>query len=223
VTGKPQQLLSRAAVLVSQGAIDSMLAAASARALTLRLVDVTPGANITHHLREWAGEFTTTPDGPHGLLVTFKTPQAHKAASDALAGGIRGLFRVDRSSTAAAAAPAGAGSSSRAAAAASRRPAAAAAAAGSFQPGWLTVGGNKGRNAAAAAPAAPDPWADDDAGSRAGRCGALGASSAAVASAVPRCVVDDWEDEDSAAEVALPPRPAVQLEQHNMWDALTHE
>eukprot|EP00775_Hariotina_reticulata_P012539 gene12539-12672_t len=81
-SGAPTQLLSQAAVLVSQAAIDGMMAAAAAaRALTLRLTDVTPGANLSHHLREWAGEFKLTSDGPAAAMVTFDNPKAFKAAS----------------------------------------------------------------------------------------------------------------------------------------------
>lgn len=236
--GAPTQLLSRAAVLVSQAAIDGMLAAAAARALTLRLVDVTHGANISHHLREWAGDYVMTADGPDSFVITFTNPKSLKAASDTLAGGIRGLFRVERApgSAAAAAALAAAGStgggwgpssSSRTGAAgvssssskASTKPGpSTVAAAGGM--GWQVMSSSKSRSAAAATAAAPppDPWADDEPATTAGR-GAQRSTAAAAGAGAMQSVAEDWElalDTD----VAAPARPALKLDQQNMWAAL---
>jgi hypothetical protein len=247
-------------VLVSQAAIDGMLAAAAAKALTLRLVDATPGANISYHLREWAGDYVIHPDGADSYVVTFSNPKSYKSASDVLAGGIRGVFRVERgagsSATAAAAtaatAAAGGGSSSssgavaggwgpsasRAAAAGSssstkaggsRGPgsskASSAAAAAGGSAGWQVFSSSKGK-AAAAAPAAPppDPWADDEpsAGAQRSRTGPAAAAAAARGGVPQVKAVEDWEAA-LEGDVSLPPRPALDLDQRNMWEALGDE
>lgn len=219
-TGAPTQLLSQAGVLISQSAIDNMFKAAAANTLTLRLVDITPGANIAYHLREWAGEYKISNEGcPSGvMLVTFDDTKVFKACSDQLAGGIRGVFRVERGSGKPTAAAAAAGDGSSAAAAAARRRAAApkpAAAAPAAAAGWQTVSSSRNRSTAAAAVAAPppDPWADDDQSA----ASAAAAARSAAAAAAP--VVDDWE-EQLDAEVDVPRGPALKLEQRNMWDAL---
>jgi hypothetical protein len=232
-----------------------MLAAAAAKALTLRLVDVTPGANIPHHLREWAGAYTLTPDGPDSFTVTFTDPKTLRAVSDMLAGGIRGVFRVERGSAAAAAAAGSSGSSGTAAgvwgagggsssssssvkappAGGPKLPKAAglrsssvstAAAAAASVSGWQVIGSSKRSSAAAAVPAAamaPDPWADDEATTAAAR-GSNRLAAAAAGSVLPQCVADDWESAlDAERDVALPARPAVNLDQRNMWEALGDE
>lgn len=231
--GSPSQLLSRAAVLVSQSAIDSMLAGNPS--LTLRLVDVTPNCNISQFLREWTGEYRTQSDGHGTVLLTFDNPRSFKAASDALAGGVRGQFRVERRPAGAAAGAATTVASTMAAAhgctssSSGHTRASAPAPAGVFggitAAGWQTVSSssNKGRGADAPAAAAPDPWADDEplnsmqGSSRAGGAGGLGGGSG-----LQQHIVDDWESElDAVAEV--PQRPALQLDQRNMWEALAME
>ncbi|KAF6252974.1 hypothetical protein COO60DRAFT_478866 [Scenedesmus sp. NREL 46B-D3] len=188
--GAPTQLLSQAAVLISQSAVDAMLRglpANAAGAYTLRLVDVAPQAHLSHHLREWAGDYTLKTEAAGVVLLSFGSEKVYKAASETLAGGVRGVFRVERAPVGGRAAAAGgaaaagsssyrlpavpsqqqqhnqqrqSGSSSRAAAPAGAGSLAGAAAAA----GWQTVSAGKGRgaDAAAAAPLPPDPWADDD-------------------------------------------------------------
>lgn len=107
-SGVPTHLASFAALLVSQEALDRTKAAATPQNV-LRLVDVTPGANLQHYLREWSGEFKLNWEGSTTAVLTFDNPKSWKACSDVLGGGMRGVFRVDRSrnsATAAAAAPA---------------------------------------------------------------------------------------------------------------------
>lgn len=228
LAGAPTQLLSQAAILMSQSAIDNMLKASAQNALTLRLVDITPGANLTYHLREWAGEYKTTNDDSQSgsVTLTFDNPKVFKSCSDQLAGGIRGVFRVERGSSKTAAAAGadghhgcgGSSSSSSSLKPSVQRPAAAVTARSSSlaaapaAAGWQTI--SKGRAAAAAAaPSGPppvDPWADDD---------QAGAAAAAASSAAAAAVPDDWEEQLNN-DVDVPKGPALKLEQINMWAAL---
>lgn len=213
-----------------------MLKSAAANALTLRLVDITPGANLAYHLREWQGDYRMTNDGDASsgtVLLTFDDPKILRSCSDQLAGGIRGVFRVERGcgkSSAAAAVAGGtadgvAGSISNANAsssisssvkdkASSSRNASSGAAGSSSSSraaaGWQTVSSSKSKTTTAAA-AAPDPWADDESSLH------NGSSSAAAAGVT--AVVDDWEAGFSS-DVDVPKGPAMKLEQHNMWDVL---
>ncbi|WIA19674.1 hypothetical protein OEZ85_005603 [Tetradesmus obliquus] len=234
----PTQLLSQAAVLISQAALDAMLKGLpsnAAAAYTLRLVDVAPQAHLSHHLREWAGEYSLKTEAPGVVLLSFSSEKAYKAASETLAGGIRGVFRVERPAAAAAAgAVAGSSSSSsssyrlpavppqqqqqsgsKGGSSSSSRSAAPAGAGSLAAAGWQTVSAGKARggDAAAAAPP-PDPWADDE------KPSAAAAAAAAAAASMP--VADDWEAEEDVG-VEVPRGPALQLKQSNMWDALEAE
>ncbi|WIA19673.1 hypothetical protein OEZ85_005603 [Tetradesmus obliquus] len=237
-SGAPTQLLSQAAVLISQAALDAMLKGLpsnAAAAYTLRLVDVAPQAHLSHHLREWAGEYSLKTEAPGVVLLSFSSEKAYKAASETLAGGIRGVFRVERPAAAAAAgAVAGSSSSSsssyrlpavppqqqqqsgsKGGSSSSSRSAAPAGAGSLAAAGWQTVSAGKARggDAAAAAPP-PDPWADDE------KPSAAAAAAAAAAASMP--VADDWEAEEDVG-VEVPRGPALQLKQSNMWDALEAE
>jgi hypothetical protein len=68
----------------------------------VRLVDVAPGVDVGHFLRAWEGECAVeAPRGGGEALVRFSSEAARAAALDHLGGGIRGLFRVDRSNASA--------------------------------------------------------------------------------------------------------------------------
>lgn len=98
----PNRLLSHAAAALTDD--DVAVLQAQAVGHTLRLVDVSPSANIPHHLREWEGAYSMepssgTPDDDGCITVRFHSSAAMKAALTHLGGGIRGLFRVQRGGT----------------------------------------------------------------------------------------------------------------------------
>lgn len=214
--GAPQPLLSLAAVIGRAGggyaargstsasgssaAYAAAVAAASA-AGSLRLTDISPGVDVERHLWEWAGLYTLQPDGPGSALLHFSKPSAYTACSDALGGGVRGCFRVDRSYSAAgtggSSSGAGTGGTALAAASTSR---------------MTVLGRSKGAGrAASAAPRVPvlDPWDSDSDGATASQARQLRAGA------------------DGAQELAARRRDegasAAALAEPSMWEALLGE
>jgi hypothetical protein len=227
--GAPTQLLSLAALLVdapgaaagtSSGAAarGGFAAAAAAAApppeLTLRLVDIAPGVSVRGYLQAWEDQCrVVAQDGGRAALLVFTKATAARDCSNALGGGVRGAFRVER--------PPGAGR-----AAPQLTP---AAAAGPNDPSrWHTISargaGSGGGAPAAARAAAADPWADDAAGGRrAAAARPSGASSAAAAqpAAAGRLVLEDWEEAEASAAPDAPRRaPMRGLTGANPWAAL---
>lgn len=94
-SGAPTKLLSRVAAETSPQDLEQMTQAQPV--LTLRLIDIAPGANINHYLRSWAGEYTLHWTYADAAVLTFSSAAMLKSCSNCLAAGIRNVFRVDRS------------------------------------------------------------------------------------------------------------------------------
>ncbi|MEW5300308.1 MAG: hypothetical protein WDW36_003247 [Sanguina aurantia] len=175
---------------------------------SLKLVDLQPDVNLQFYLRTWAGDYELAWQSSSTALVTFNNATTFKSASDNLAGGIRGIFRVDRSTPQ------------------QNAPAAAAAAAAAAATGWAGVpapappgwqvwskGKSKGKapaggGADGTASAAPNGGGDSpgNSGNRVGRFVVPGASKAAPGAGGPSAVppaADPWDD----SEVKPPPAP----------------
>ena len=106
--GLPNRLLSRVAATVPDEEIAALVEAAAG--FPVRFVNVAPTADLHYYLRRWEGAYTTEWKGGAEATVRFAREADRTEALDAIGGGIRGLFRIDRQwrpRTAVAAVPAG--------------------------------------------------------------------------------------------------------------------
>ncbi|KAI3426465.1 hypothetical protein D9Q98_008832 [Chlorella vulgaris] len=94
-TGIPARLLSRVAPTVPPEQVAELLREAEGH--TLRFTDVAMSVDLSFYLRQWDGQYAVEWQGGDAAVVRFEREQDLKAALDALGGGIRGLFRIDRS------------------------------------------------------------------------------------------------------------------------------
>lgn len=100
----PERLLSQVALSLTSA--DMMLLTKPEAKYILRLKDIVSGANLHHYLHEWMGHYVLEYEDKErrSALVSFTNQGMLKACSDVLAGGVRGVFLVDRSRSFAAAA-----------------------------------------------------------------------------------------------------------------------
>ena len=238
LAGMPTQLLSLAALLVSESALSHASRTAATAASSLRLTDIPPGANLTYHLRQWEGQFQLHWEGTSTAVMTLPSPAVAKAVANALGGGVKGIFRVERVPASSSSSHAAAGGSSSSAAAVAgvdgrghppqhqqqqqqmpRRQqqkgggSARGGGGSSSNSNWQTVQGSSSSHLDPnhAPLGVPDPWADDESG--------VGGGRAAVGQMV---VAEDWE-EDLAGKPQLPARPTLQLAQENKWEVLPNQ
>jgi len=94
-TAIPSKLLSKMALTVSEKEILEMLEAAAG--FPIRFLDVAPTTNLQYYLRRWEPNFRVEWQGGSQATVTFEKEEEMKEALDAFGGGIRGLFKIDRS------------------------------------------------------------------------------------------------------------------------------
>jgi hypothetical protein len=93
--GLPARLLSRVAPTVGDEEVAALVRQAEGH--PLRLADVAPTADLGYHLRRWEGGLRVEWEaGGEAAVVRFDREADRAEALDALGGGIRGLFRVDR-------------------------------------------------------------------------------------------------------------------------------
>eukprot|EP00798_Chlamydomonas_sp_ICE-L_P026117 gene26117-11836_t len=227
--GAPQLKLSTMARNMDEEELAELEAATSAGGKTLKLFDVAPNADIERHLREWRGEYTISQYGSNASVI-FKHESHFRTASDLLAGGVRGLFRVERATAhsvapsfaalAAAAAPppciASSSTSAKAGWGQLSKPRAPPPCSARTEPGsgWLVV--KKGGSKAVPAPAASvDPWTGEYMGGE-----AEGSQRVQPVAAL----ADNWDDEEEAApsEGAKSKGGPVKdpFVGNNMWQAL---
>lgn len=129
--GIPMRLLSRVAPTVSPEEVAALLREDEGH--PMRITDMALSVDIRFYLRQWEGGYTLEWQGGDAAIVRFEKEADLKEALDVLGGGIRGLFRIDRSwrpKTAVAAVPASAGAGS------SRGWGGGAAASGSASTSW---------------------------------------------------------------------------------------
>ncbi|BDA43092.1 probable E3 ubiquitin-protein ligase ZNF598 at N-terminal half [Coccomyxa sp. Obi] len=73
----------------------------------VHFADVSPAADLHRILDRWEGQFVLSGPHPDGSAVArFSRPEAAKQVLDALGGGVRGQYRINRAASSAAAAPA---------------------------------------------------------------------------------------------------------------------
>lgn len=91
----PAQLLSRVAASVSDAQVEAMLQAALK--FPVLFDQITPTLDIHYYLRRWEGQYEVEWKGGSTVIVRFERESDRKEVLDAFGGGIRGLFRIDRS------------------------------------------------------------------------------------------------------------------------------
>ncbi|KAL0029599.1 hypothetical protein WJX79_007267 [Trebouxia sp. C0005] len=112
----PNKLLSEAVRRMTHEDITSLARAEHGH--PMKLIDLAQDVDVEWFLKQWDGQYNTEWQSRSEVIVRFTTPQALKEALNALGGGIRGVFRVDRGCGSSglppqAAPPAAAASSSR--------------------------------------------------------------------------------------------------------------
>lgn len=90
----PSRLLSKVAVTVTDAEIAELLHAAEGH--PVRFVEIAPTANLGYYLRRWEGRYEIEWQGGSQAIATFEREEDQKEALDSFGGGIRGLFRIDR-------------------------------------------------------------------------------------------------------------------------------
>ncbi|PRW45017.1 Glucose-induced degradation 4 [Chlorella sorokiniana] len=93
--GIPSRLLSRVAPTVPAEEVAALLRESEGH--PMRLTDIALSADVRFYLRRWEGTYALEWQGGDAAVVRFEREQDLKDALDTLGGGIRGLFRVDRS------------------------------------------------------------------------------------------------------------------------------
>jgi E3 ubiquitin-protein ligase ZNF598 len=93
--GLPSKLLSKMALTVSEQEISAMLEASAG--FPIRFLEIAPTTDLQYYLRRWEPRFKVEWQGGSQATVTFEKEEEMKDALDAFGGGIRGLFRIDRS------------------------------------------------------------------------------------------------------------------------------
>ena len=91
----PSRLLSKVAVTVSETEIAELLHAAEGH--SVRFIEIAPTADLRYYLRRWESRYQIEWQGGTQATVTFEREDDQKEALDSFGGGIRGLFRLDRS------------------------------------------------------------------------------------------------------------------------------
>jgi hypothetical protein len=198
--------------------------AVAAPELTLRLEDVAPGVDVRSYLQLWQDQCRVVPqDGGRAALLVFTKAATARDCSDALGGGVRGAFRVDRRHSAQA--------SGAAATAQQRRhhhhqqQQQQQQQVSSSSSRWHTIslrGSSAAAATTAARAAAADPWEDEAPGCR--QAGAVASARPAGGGPASRLVHDDWEEAEAAAGPDAPrARPIRELSGTNQWAALEGE
>lgn len=94
----PRNFLSRQAADMSQQEVDA--AAAGAPRHPLFLTDVSPGVDLRRIFSQWEGQFAVDENPSRAsATVVFETPEALQEALEAMGGGRRGAFLIDRRAT----------------------------------------------------------------------------------------------------------------------------
>jgi hypothetical protein len=94
-TALPTRLLSRVAPTVSDKEIVALIQEAGGH--SMRFTDIAPTADIKYFLRRWDGGFRCEWEaGGDGVVVRFDREADRDEALNALGGGIRGVFLIDR-------------------------------------------------------------------------------------------------------------------------------
>ncbi|KAL4520222.1 hypothetical protein Ndes2437B_g04625 [Nannochloris sp. 'desiccata'] len=93
--GLPSKLLSKMALTISEEEISEMLKAGAG--FPIRFLEISPTTDLQYYLRRWEPKFKVEWQGGSQATVTFEKEEDMKEALDAFGGGIRGLFRIDRS------------------------------------------------------------------------------------------------------------------------------
>jgi E3 ubiquitin-protein ligase ZNF598 len=94
-TALPTRLLSRVAPTVSDEEIVALIQEAGGH--SMRFTDVAPTTDIKYFLRRWDGGFRCEWEaGGDGVVVRFDRETDRDEALNALGGGIRGVFLIDR-------------------------------------------------------------------------------------------------------------------------------
>jgi hypothetical protein len=93
--GLPSKLLSKMALTISEKEISEMLEAA--KGFPIRFLEIAPTTDLKYYLRRWEPKFRVEWQGGSQATVTFEQEEDMKEALDTFCGGIRGLFRIDRS------------------------------------------------------------------------------------------------------------------------------
>eukprot|EP00887_Chlorella_sp_A99_P007429 scaffold2.g7429.t1 len=93
--GVPRRLLSRVAATVPAEEVAALLREAAGH--PMRLDSVAPSVDLRYYLRRWEGGYALEWESSEAAVVRFARAEDLKDCLDSLGGGIRGLFRVDRS------------------------------------------------------------------------------------------------------------------------------
>lgn len=94
--GIPQKLLSKVALIVSDEEIESLLKAANG--YPVKFVDVAPSTDLYYYLRRWDNErWKLEWLNASEAVCTFAEERDKNDMLDSFGGGIRGIFRIDRS------------------------------------------------------------------------------------------------------------------------------
>ena len=224
--GAPNPLLSLAAISSRYGGGGGGYASVAAGTgaqppaaePALRLMDIEPAADVERHLWQWQGQYSLSYEQPArtSAVLRFTKASAYKACSDALGGGVRGSFRVDRSYRPAAAAggagggaaPAGGGGDGNGGGAQSSR--------------WLTLTSAASGSARRNQPVViggDDPWGEDGNGGGGGG-GLRGSLSAARAGQAAGGGEGDAAAGQAGEGVG---GKHGELPQSNPWDVLSEE
>lgn len=91
----PAQLLSRVAASVSDAQVQAMLQAALK--FPILFDEIIPTVDIHYYLRRWEGQYEVEWKAGSTAIVRFEQESDRNEVLDTFGGGIRGLFRIDRS------------------------------------------------------------------------------------------------------------------------------